>query len=188
MKKIPTLFKREGAGGKLLNEINRDCEWVVRGEGVATRKFDGTCCMVKDGKLFRRREVTEAQEIPPGFIQEDSDLVTLKMIGWVPVGDGPEDKWHLEAFTIGPVRLTDGTYELTGPKIQGNPEGSVIHVLIPHGFVKYGAVPTEFNALREWLADKDIEGIVWWHPDGRKAKVKKRDFGLKRKPPESKPN
>lgn len=182
MKKIPTLFKREGAGGKLINEINPDCEWVTHGEGVATRKFDGTCCMVKDGKLFRRREVTEAQEMPPNLIPCDYDTSTLKCIGWVPVGDGPEDRWHREAFGTPPVRVMDGTYELIGPKIQGNPENSPIHQLVPHGFVQYGRVPTEFKAIREWLADKDIEGIVWWHPDGRKAKIKKRDFGLKRKP------
>ena len=24
----------------------------------------------------------------------------------------------------------------------------------------------------------DIEGIVWHHPDGRMAKIKRRDFGL----------
>jgi hypothetical protein len=26
---------------------------------------------------------------------------------------------------------------------------------------------------------KDIEGIVWHHPDGRMVKIKKKDFGYK---------
>jgi hypothetical protein len=29
-------------------------------------------------------------------------------------------------------------------------------------------------------AGQDMEGIVFHHPDGRKAKIKKRDFGQKR--------
>jgi hypothetical protein len=42
--------------------------------------------------------------------------------------------------------------------------------------------PRDFDGLRTWLAGKDIEGIVWHHPDGRMAKIKLRDFGLKRQP------
>ena len=40
--------------------------------------------------------------------------------------------------------------------------------------------PRTFDALREWLAGHDIEGVVFHHPDGRMAKIKLRDFGLKR--------
>jgi hypothetical protein len=40
-------------------------------------------------------------------------------------------------------------------------------------------VPLE--GLREWLSDKDIEGIVFHHPHGRMGKMKQRDFGLERK-------
>jgi hypothetical protein len=36
------------------------------------------------------------------------------------------------------------------------------------------------EGLREFLAAHDVEGVVFHHPDGRKAKIKKRDFGLKR--------
>lgn len=35
--------------------------------------------------------------------------------------------------------------------------------------------------LRSYLANKDIEGIVWHHPDGRMVKIKGKDFGLKRR-------
>jgi hypothetical protein len=41
-------------------------------------------------------------------------------------------------------------------------------------------VPRDFDGLREYLAGKDIEGIVWHHSDGRMAKIKLRDFGHKR--------
>ena len=29
------------------------------------------------------------------------------------------------------------------------------------------------------VANNNLEGIVWHHPDGRWAKIKRRDFGLK---------
>ena len=34
----------------------------------------------------------------------------------------------------------------------------------------------DFEGLRQWLNDHTFEGIVWHHPDGRMAKIKKRDF------------
>ena len=72
--------------------------------------------------------------------------------------------------------------ELIGPKVQGNHENFTEHVLISH--VATGLhpdAPRTFEGLRDWLQGMDIEGIVFHHPDGRMAKIKKRDFGLKRK-------
>jgi len=40
--------------------------------------------------------------------------------------------------------------------------------------------PRKFEEIKAYLADKDIEGIVWHHPDGRMVKIKKKDFGYKR--------
>ena len=45
---------------------------------------------------------------------------------------------------------------------------------------RYHDVPRTFDGLREWLHDRDIEGLVFHHPDGRMAKIKLRDFGMKR--------
>lgn len=78
-----------------------------------------------------------------------------------------------------PAQQPDGIYELCGPKVQGNAEKFERHVLIPHGREVLDA-PRTYDELKAWLADKDIEGIVWHHPDGRMVKIKKRDFGLKR--------
>jgi len=44
-----------------------------------------------------------------------------------------------------------------------------------------GVARVEKVGFREWLKGRDIEGLVFHHPDGRMAKIKKRDFGLKRK-------
>jgi hypothetical protein len=46
--------------------------------------------------------------------------------------------------------------------------------------MQYPDVPRDFDGLRDWLSLVNIEGLVWHHPDGRMAKIKLRDFGLKR--------
>jgi len=181
MKKIPTLFERDFDGNRqVIDKVHPGCEWVQAGEGVPTQKLDGTCCMIRDGVLYRRHEIKPGGEPPVGFepcggIDENTGKIQV----WVAVGDGPQDKYHREAFD---ATLPDGTYELLGPKIQGNSEGYGSHCLVRHGFIRIGlGVPTDFNGLREWLKMHNcMEGIVWHHPDGRMAKIKLRDFGIKR--------
>lgn len=181
MKKIPTIFKRNPENMKeLLNEPHNDCAWVFAGEGVPTRKYDGTCCMVKDGKLWKRREVKKGKPKPEGFVLADYDKVTGKTVGWMPVTEDKGDRWHIEAFGDG--NCPDGTYELCGEKVQGNPEGFEGHVLVPHeNATQYDDVERTFDGIRKFLNTMDIEGLVFHHPDGRMAKIKKRDFGQPRK-------
>lgn len=188
MRKIPTLFMRNrDTDNRVRDEVDPECQWVIDGEGYATQKHDGTCCMVRDEKLYKRYELRPGKEPPEDFEPAgDVDENTGKQQGWVPVGKGPEDKWHREAmetlvYRSGPENNKDGTYELCGPRVQGNPEGFERHVLVQHGSISMKA-PRSFDELRDWLAERDIEGIVWHHPDGRMCKIKKRDFGLKRKP------
>jgi hypothetical protein len=194
MKKIPTLFERdwEGDRSRVVDKVHPGCEWVIAGDGVATRKLDGTCCLVREARLFKRREVKKGATPPPNFEEVELDSETGNVVGWVPVTDDPSDRWHREAFAMlgdgEPAHVPNGTYELIGPKIQGNPEGLGTHTLIPHGTVFaanaggfYPDPPRTFNGLRDWLAGKDIEGLVFHHLDGRMAKIKLRDFGLKRR-------
>lgn len=188
MKKIPTLFKRDfdQAGNPIIAEYNDGTEWVVKGEGVATRKYDGMCALVRDGKLYKRHEVKPGKTAPPDFEQVAFDEETGKAYGWVQVGWGAEDKWFIEAIknhgaNPDKVGLTNGTYELLGPKVQSNPEHATAHYLQPHWLAEsYVDVPADFENLKIWLEDKDIEGIVWHHLDGRMVKIKKKDFRLKR--------
>ena len=181
MQKVPTLFERDWAGdrSRVTREIHHGCEWVAAGEGHPTRKLDGTCCMIRDGALFKRRELRKGENAPPAFEAVGFDEETGKTVGWVPVGDGPEDKYHREAFH-GPS--IDGTYELVGPKVQGNPEKWANHQLVAHGSLELqlSNVPRDYEGLSSFLAEHDYEGIVWHHPDGRMAKIKARDFGIKR--------
>jgi len=185
MKKMPTVFVRtfsNSGPGLATCVVHADCEWVFRREGVATRKWDGTSCLVKDGMLFKRRTVKPGKEPPPGFQQVDFDEVTGKAYGWVAVTGAPEDVRHNEAWrnncADGP--LPDGTYELIGPGVNGNPEKWSYCHLVRHGADELWIHPDELDylGLKEFLRTHFIEGIVWHHPDGRMAKLKRRDFGL----------
>jgi len=181
MKKIPTIFNRNPENRKeILSAHNRNCAWVFAGEGVPTRKYDGTCCRVKDEVLYKRLEIKKGKPQPEDFELEDFDEITGKAVGWMPVTDSKEDKWHVEAFATG--LWTDGTYELCGPKVQGNPEKCLTHVLVKHSTAyTYDDIERTYDGIRSFLNDKDIEGLVFHHPDGRMAKIKKRDYGQPRK-------
>ena len=184
MKKIISLFKRNYEGDHLvLDEIVPGAEWVQNGEGVATRKYDGTCCMVNNHEIYARYDVKKDRKPPENFIPaQDPDPITGHWPGWVKCNiDDKQWRWHFEAFYDENSTFRNGTYELCGPKINGNPEKLENHVLIAHdcAFRFYDA-PRTFNELKEWFTDKNIEGVVWHHPDGRMVKIKKKDFGLTR--------
>lgn len=187
MKKVPTLFERDWDGdrSRVLPIVTAGCEWVLEGEGVATRKYDGTCMMFDGNGWYARREVKPGKTPPEIFVGVDRDEQTGKVIGWVPAPESPFARFFLEALEADQrwEILTDwepGTYELVGPKIQGNPEGYTTHQLIRHAGAERYIVPRSFEGMRELLAELDVEGFVFHHEDGRMAKIKKRDFGLRR--------
>lgn len=139
MRKIPTLFKRDlDDMRKVLPEVTPGCEWVLAGEGTATRKYDGTCCMFDGERWWARREVKPGKQAPANFQAIETDETTGKTVGW---------------------SLDE-------------------HTLIRHGeaeMILFGEVPA-FDWLSEWMPSIPFEGIVWLHPDGRMAKLKRRDF------------
>lgn len=179
MKKIPTLFQRNPER-YLTEEVTPGCEWVLAGEGMPTRKFDGTCCLIERGKFFKRYELKKDQVAPDGYKPaQDPDPITGDTPGWVLVGDGPEDQWHREALAALQYvpNAQDGTYELIGPKVQGNPEKHAAHGLVRHGASHLPlSTPRTFEGLKAYLGAHQIEGIVWHHPDGRMVKIKRKDF------------
>ncbi len=183
MKKIISLFQRNYDTDRLVrDEVVPGAEWVVAGEGVATRKWDGTCCMVLCGVFFKRYDVKKGKYPPPDFMPaQEHDPTTGHWPGWVPVTNKPEDQYHIEAWQ---PFTPDGTYELLGPKIQGNAEHASAHVLMPHGVHELPDAPRDFAGLREYFLAHDIEGIVWWrnkgNPDCDKVKIKAKDFGITR--------
>lgn len=181
MKKIISLFQRNYAGDRLVrDEVTLGAEWVIRGEGWPSCKLDGTCCMVRAGKFYKRYDAKLGRIPPPTFEPaQDPDPITKHWPGWIPVDGKPEDHMHREAFSN--FKNIDGTYELVGPKINGNPEGVAFPCLVRHGIPMNVDVPRTFEGLRKFFIGRDIEGVVWHHPDGPMVKIKKKDFGLSRK-------
>ncbi|GAC1542709.1 MAG: hypothetical protein NVS3B12_30930 [Acidimicrobiales bacterium] len=175
MRKIPTLYRRDPDNmRRLLREVHPDCAWVIAGEGRPTRKFDGTCVMLDgNGAWWARREVKPGRPAPDRYVPISTDPETGKTMGWEPI----EQSSFAKAFRlVGHEPTSPGTYELCGPRINGNPERLAEHALVPHGLFTLADVPLDFDGLAEWLADHEYEGVVWHHPDGRMAKLKRRDF------------
>jgi hypothetical protein len=177
MKKIISLFQRNYDGDRQVrNEVVPGAEWVLAGEGVPTRKHDGTSCMILSSLLYKRYDAKNGKVPPAGFIPaQEPDPVTGHWPGWVLVTDS--DKWHIEAARS-QSHLPDGTYELVGPKINGNREQMDKHVLIVHGCIALPNIDRTFDSIKKFLQENMMEGIVWHHPDGRMVKIKRKDFGF----------
>jgi hypothetical protein len=179
MRKIPTLFARDFDNDPryVTRDVTPGCEWVPKGEGAATRKYDGTCVMFDGERWWARREVKKDKTPPPGFTEVEHDEETGKTVGWEPAGQSAFQRYLGEAAGIPHSHFGPGTYELIGPKVNGNPEEFLHHVLVRHSDAEaFADAPRDFDGLAAWLHAHPYEGIVWHHPDGRMAKLKARDF------------
>lgn len=199
MQKIITVFQRNYETDRLVrDEVTPGAEWVLAGEGVATRKWDGACCMVRGHRAFKRYELKAGRTAPAGFEpMQAPDPKTGDQPGWVPINfDVPENKWFRAAFEQSAIHpflpcseMQDGTYEAVGPHFGGgghnkNPEGLDCDLLKKHGDVIWDGFPRDFEGMKTWLIQYGgllcVEGVVFHHPDGRMAKIKARDFGIGR--------
>lgn len=212
MKKIPSLFVRDYENPGIIfkratmnpddkpikgaflakDVVTPGCEWVINGEGIATRKWDGTAVLFMEGLWFKRYDAKHGKMPPPDFFeaQPEPDPITGHWPGWVPVSYvNPADKFILEAIANWQddgYLLTDirsgTTFEAIGPKINGNKDRWDEHYLQEHGECLILLPPERsFNGIKQSLEmyNTHIEGIVFHHPDGRMCKVKRSDFGLK---------
>lgn len=183
MQKIPTLYRRDFNTHLVTTDVNAACEWVLAGEGTPTRKYDGTAMNLDDsGAWWARREVKPRAKFPIGFWFVEKDILTGKTFGWEPVAASPFAKFHADALEhSNRTEWQAGTYELCGPKVNGNPEGFSYHVLIRHAdaaqFGDRDGLSPEMKVRTAW--ELGWEGIVWHHRDGRMAKLKARDYGLR---------
>lgn len=183
MEKIPTIFDRD-EDFKVTKHPRKGCEWVFAGEGVATEKLDGMNIRVtiRCGNVVRVEKRRN-----PSKLQKQQGIID----GWYVDADesSPEDKWIFEAVHHTDVHSwPDGEHsaEALGPQIQGNPLGLSQHICVPFNLdiPIYPNVLRTFEGLREFLLNTkslfskghDIEGIVFHHPDGRRAKIKRKDF------------
>lgn len=185
MKKISTLFKKDPTNlGRVINEMDPENAWAL--EAVATRKFDGTSSAIINGELYKRYDAklkpdgTYKRPIPDEAIPcQEPDLKSGHHPHWVKCD--PNDKanqYHFEAFYALTDKV-DGTYELCGEKVQGNPEKIRGHQLILHGSVVLSLPDRSFEGIKAFLTEMDIEGIVF-HSGDRMCKIRKTDFGIKR--------
>jgi hypothetical protein len=186
MEKIPTLFERD-EHFHVVDRPRAECAWVFEGAGVGTEKLDGTNVRltVRSGQLVRvekRRNPSKAQKAA-GIVD-----------GWYvdTVEGAGEDKWILAAAANTDVSgWPDGEHpcEALGPRVQGNPLGLDDHLCVPFNLAAptLTEVPRGYDELREFLDALDsryspghvAEGIVFHHPDGRRAKIKRKDFPRK---------
>lgn len=182
MKKIPTLFKRRFEGHKVVNilpEVTPGFEWVLKGEGVATLKIDGSCCAVINGEYYKRYDAKAGKTPPAGAIpcQDAPDPVTGHWPHWVKLDkNNPADKWYLKALE---GRSANGTYEAIGPHFQGNPYDIAVDMSVSHGAVKISNFPRDFDGMRYYFSIHEIEGVVFWKDGAPQCKIKRTDFGFR---------
>lgn len=194
MQKIPTLFIR-GEDWLVTPQVQAGCEWVPKGEGVATEKLNGTNVLVvfhQDGHYTVHKRTNPTKEEKKLDIQPRN----------IPASrEEPADKWIFEAVDsfmeggmLDELLHPRGIYgpvwgEALGPKIQGNPYELDSHIWIPFmpPFITViPDCPRDYESLRAFLKDAEsrafpkhrMEGLVF-HTWYAKAKIKKRDFGRK---------
>jgi len=198
MQKIKALFVVERSVQMVTRERNPEAEWVFNGDGVATIKYDGTPALIKDGILYKRwnralqkKHVrawkrSDKTELPPiehfkeppaGAIALENKPadVTLHFPYWVPVT--AEDKFFNIAFEELTVKA-DGTYELVGPKIQGNMYELDSYQLWKHGTETIEINDYSFDGLRALFSNLNAEGIVWHRPNGDMIKLRRSHFNF----------
>lgn len=184
IKKIPTLFKRlfdDGGVYDVLNEVTPGLEWVLAGEGEATEKVDGTAVAKIGGVWYKRFDAKKGRRIQPGSIAciPSADPITGHWPHWTPADlSNPSNRWLAAAIENTPWVSADGTYELVGKHIRGNPYGLDADFLEPHGRIKIKDCPRDFWGIREYLRAHEIEGIVWWRDGEPRCKIKRSDFGF----------
>jgi hypothetical protein len=171
MKKIPTIFKRDLKlkCTPVTEEINHECQWVFDGEGIATRKVDGINVKIEpDPHSLGFMAYVRVKPNTVDYIEADYEPLASA------------DKRVIEAVSQRDA-LSAGIYEVYGEGIRGNPEKSdgyhmvrvdpVDNALVLHD------VPRSYRGLMGYFATRDLEGIVFHHPDRiRMAKIKTKDF------------
>jgi hypothetical protein len=204
MKKMSTLFVTTHTGDvtHITRNVRPENQWVLDGEGVATVKFDGTSCMIMNSVLFKRWDrklskkyfilAAKAKRNGLPFVAEEFmfkdlksgaiacnasfDPITNHWPHWIPA-EGKDSSYHIEGFD-NLDNVKDGTYELVGPKLQGNPYNLSRHELWLHGSVKIKVSDFSFDSLKSIITSLDEEGLVFHHPDGRMLKLRRSDFNL----------
>ena len=190
MPKLESPFVRKEINGNYIvtPEIAEGYEWVFTDENVmAIEKLHGTnvSIAIQDGIIVGIWNRTE--RIP--FFNRGKKHITEGL---------------LNSFEYGYIdNLLDGQHfgELVGPKVNGNPYKLKEHRWIPFSsfsqkhlrYKSWGKYPKDFATISEWFKELIplyacmvegsegrqngfVEGIIFTHPDGRMAKLRKDMF------------
>jgi hypothetical protein len=184
MEKIPTIFKRDEAnGGRITREYAVDTEWFLM--AIATEKLDGTNVRVT---VRNRMAVRLEKRRNPSKVEKHKGIIEP---WYVDASESTEDKWINDALKNTDLSaVPDGEWsgEAIGPNIQGNPlnleTNRIFFFTLDKRPIFLEDVPTTYDELAAWLPaqkskygnDCGIEGVVWHLPDGKKMKIKTKDF------------
>jgi hypothetical protein len=195
LSKINTIFEyvydeRGRPTGKTIDKLVEDLKNTTNIK--VTAKMDGTCCLIKDGKIYARQDVKDIIKAPEDWfptcgIEKDKGG---HIIGFRPLDVKKGDKWHLMAienekarflefsnsskkfyYTIKNINEFNGkTCELVGPHVNGNKHQLSKHAYIIHGCVEVNAPWNTHKDIQEWLDNDGIiyEGIVLHNFDNNK--------------------
>lgn len=187
-RKMTALFEIDRVAHVGTDVLNEKSAWVFTEPATATVKRDGTGVVITaDGEILVRRSVKKGKRVPEGFRLAETDAFTGHMFGVEPVAQSGFKAMMEEALPKTGQLLEPGTYELCGPKVNGNPEGFEQHVLIRHGAEVLPEIPDmrtvaqgeAFELLKEIFAGfkaRGIEGVVWWGADEKRVKLRVKDF------------
>jgi hypothetical protein len=165
-------------------EINPDYDWVFEDDSVmAIEKLDGTnvSILILEGVVTGCWNRTERL---PFFNKGKKHIIEGLLNSY--------ERGYMEF-------LGDGQHfgELVGPRVNGNPYKLKEHIWIPFEtfaqkhlrYKSWGKYPKTFESISEWFkdlmplfalmkGDKEgfSEGVVFTHPDGRMAKLRKDMF------------
>jgi len=186
MPKLESPFVRKD--GILTPEITEGYEWVFEDESVmAIEKLHGTnvSIIIENGIIISQWNRTQRIQ----FFSKGHKFITEGV---------------LNSFERGYMDLLeDGQHfgELIGPKVNGNPYKLKEHLWIPFEtfcqkhlkYKSWGKYPKDFNTISEWFKELlplyacmvqgeegrksgFVEGIVFTHPNGKMAKLRKDMF------------
>ena len=190
MPKLESPFVRETMNGEYVvtPKIAEGYEWVFEDESVmAIEKLHGTnvSILIQDGIIV---SIWNRAEKLPFFNRGKKYIIEGVLNSF--------DRGYMEF-------LPDGQHfgELIGEKVNGNPYKIKGHVLIPFEtfsrkhlrYKSWGKYPKDFQTISEWFKELIplyacmvlgeegrksgfVEGIVFTHPDGRMAKLRKDMF------------
>ena len=179
--KIKSPFIRRGDNFLVTPEIDEELRWVFEDDSVTCQeKLDGTnvSIVIENGKITRVFNRKNEEDI-----WKNSPIMLAVR----------------ESYNKGYCRFEDGQYfgEAIGEKIQGNNYNIRGNIWLPYDtyfkkhltYKSWGKYPKDFKTISDWFKDlmplfalsigqKNgfVEGVVFHHPDGRMAKLRRDMF------------